>query len=351
MNEFAEIKESNKKLLNSQIINGEHEITAFPYQMFIDPSNICNLKCPFCANFLKRHNYSNEKTNPIMPFQTFVKLIDEIGPYLIQVVFGDKSEPLLNKEIYKMIAYAKKYGIHCQMSTNFNLFRKEHAEELMNSGLDSIIVGLEGTTQESYSRYRVGGDFNRVIENIKIVVETKKRMRRYIPSIQWAYVVFQHNENEIKAAEKMSKKLGVNGFRWIPGDIYDFKINYKNWLPKNEKYTKYRVYKSGKDVRIVHLDGPSCVQTDIKNLKVPCITPFVTVSVDANGDIFPCINGDLRESRGFGNISEMSFKEIWNNRHYKEMRQFLITGKNLTGNPIYCERCYTAKKTDIVFTE
>ncbi|MBN1621584.1 MAG: SPASM domain-containing protein [Endomicrobiales bacterium] len=348
---MKDLKDSNRKLINSQIINGEHEITAFPYQMFIDPSNLCNLKCPFCANFARRNNYLKEGTNPLMSFDVFKKIIDETGPYLTKIIFGDKSEPLVNKDIYRMISYVKKYDIYCLLSTNFNLFEKKHAEELVLSGLDCIHIGFEGTNQESYSRYRVGGNFNKVIENIKALVETKKKLKSKTPHLQWAYVVFKHNEEEIDAAIKMSKDLEMDGFGCIPADIYNIQENYKEWLPKNEKYTKYRIHRSGTDIKVMHLDGPSCVETDIKDLKIPCILPWTMVSIDSNGDVYPCNCGDVREGKGFGNISRSSFKDIWNNNQYKEMRQFLLTGKKTTENSIYCESCYTANKSELIFSK
>jgi MoaA/NifB/PqqE/SkfB family radical SAM enzyme len=146
-------------------------LDSYPYHAFIDPSTICNLHCPFCAV----GKGSTDHPKYLMRFDEFKRIMDMLGDYLFQVEIYQYGEPLLNPDVFRMIEYAKrKYYAFTRISTNLNIFNKEKAERLVASGLDYLTLSIDGASQETYSKYRVGGDFNKVLENVTLIVAAKK---------------------------------------------------------------------------------------------------------------------------------------------------------------------------------
>ncbi|MBD3413248.1 MAG: radical SAM protein, partial [Candidatus Aminicenantes bacterium] len=125
----------------------------YPYMAHVSPSGLCNLRCEVCPT----HD-PETKGKGLLPFHTYKKFIDEAGDYLIYIILWSWGEPLLNPDIYKMFHYAEQKGIRTVTSTNFNKFSRKDAQEMVGSGLDALIIAADGTTQESYSKYRRGGN-------------------------------------------------------------------------------------------------------------------------------------------------------------------------------------------------
>jgi hypothetical protein len=137
---------------NYQMSTKKSRILGYPTHMTVDVTNICNLRCPLCPTGVGAPG--REKGS--MSFSLFKKIIDETGKYLISIDLFNWGEPLLNKETYKMIAYANKKHIVTSVSTNFNFLSEKLAEQLILSGLDILILSIDGASQESYEQYRVG---------------------------------------------------------------------------------------------------------------------------------------------------------------------------------------------------
>ncbi|MCK4695932.1 MAG: radical SAM protein, partial [Candidatus Cloacimonetes bacterium] len=137
----------------------------FPPVVMIEPTNICNLKCPLCPS----GNDTLKRPKGYMDILTFEKIIDEIKDRSFMVVLWNQGESFLNKDFLKMIKYASERGLFTLVSTNANIEIK--AEEIIHSGLDSIIVSLDGATQEIYNKYRINGDLSKVLKNVDNLVE------------------------------------------------------------------------------------------------------------------------------------------------------------------------------------
>ena len=110
----------------------------------------------------------------MMSLDLFKRTIDEMGRYLVRLHLYNWGEPLLNKDVYEMIGYAHKHHIVTCVSTNFTVFSEAAAEKMIASGLDEIILSVDGASQETYEKYRIGGDFNKVVENISMPREKKE---------------------------------------------------------------------------------------------------------------------------------------------------------------------------------
>ena len=161
--------------------------------------------------------------------------MDELGPYLIHLDFCNWGEPFLNPELSKLIKYAKGYNVDTKVDSNLNILDEKCAEDIILSGLDKIIVSIDGASAETYSKYRVGGDFNTAINNLKLLIRKKKELARTNPYICWQFLVFRHNEHEIEQVKKLGQDLGVDNV-----SITRAFIGNKDWLPLNEEFSHYR---------------------------------------------------------------------------------------------------------------
>jgi MoaA/NifB/PqqE/SkfB family radical SAM enzyme len=160
-----------KKLLNAiavylQYLLKTERIIGYPIKIYVDPASVCNLKCPLCPT----GNGDKSRSKGFMKFEAFKKIIDEVKDYVIQVDLYNWGEPLLNKEIFKMVEYAHKLGIRTRISTNLTILSESAVENMINSGLDELIASIDGASEETYQKYRVGGSFEKVIENLKLIL-------------------------------------------------------------------------------------------------------------------------------------------------------------------------------------
>ena len=193
-------------------------VLSYPAGLKIDPTYGCNLRCPGCR-------YSNPENKPWilenLSMQDYKKFIDEYGPYAIRADLFGGGEPLLNSLLPEFIKIATRYLIETHISTNFS-FKNPNIEKLILSNLYFLTLSIDGASEEAYSIYRRGGNFNLVIENIKQMVNAKKRLSYNTPILEWQFLVFQHNKHEVKNAKKLARKLGVD-------QLYAKSASYWGW--------------------------------------------------------------------------------------------------------------------------
>jgi radical SAM protein with 4Fe4S-binding SPASM domain len=281
------------------------EVCGYPYWLTIDPTNFCTLRCPFCPTGQHR----NSRTKAMLSLQAFNNVLSELGPYLIHIDFCNWGEPLLNKDIYKMIKFAKEFNIDTKVDSNFNYFNEKDAQDMVLSGLDRLIVSIDGASQETYSKYRVGGDFRKVMSNLKLLIEKRKQLNRTNPYISWQFLVFRHNEHEIEEARKMAADLGIDSIGFTKAFIGD-----KDWIPLNEEYSHYKKEEI-KDNESTSGHFKSCEEKF-------CNWPWEAIAINPEGSVSACCSVE-DEKDDFGNIFRDPFKDIWNNDKYKQARRFI----------------------------
>jgi len=306
------------KALISHFILKPEILNYLPPRIYVDPTNICNLRCPLCPTGRKEFG----RKPGYMRFENFKKIVDEIGETLFEIDFYFWGEPLLNKQIFKMIKYAHEKNIRTRISSNLNF--DFSVEELVDSGLDELIVSCDGASEETYRKYRVGGSFSKVMEKIREIQEYKRKNKRKNPRIVWQFLVMSHNEHEIKKAKKMAKELGVR-LRILPiraGLGYDI-INdhrgnkYINWIAK--KITRYKK------------DGSR--KFKIKS----CLFLWFQTFVNWDGSISPCC-GAFYEKDDFGNVFIQKFKDVWNGEKYILARR-IVKNKITEHKDFICTNC------------
>ena len=192
------------------------QVSAYPYNLWVDPGNICTLRCPLCPTGQR----DTSRPKGLLKYADFQKLIDEIGDFLITVNFTNWGEPFLNKDIFSMITYCKQKGIpFTRLDSNLNTFDSNDCESLVVSGLDILSASIDGASQQTYEKYRKGGDFKLAISNLKAISEKRRELGRKKPYLRWQFLVFRHNQHELKTAIKIAKEIGVDRIDFSGGRV------------------------------------------------------------------------------------------------------------------------------------
>ena len=292
------------KIALNRLLSISH-VLGRPYMAHISPSGLCDLNCINCPAKGKQ-----TRGRELMSFDTFRKFIDEAGDTLLYIILWSWGEPLLNPDFPRMVEYASKHNIMTVSSTNLNRLDADRARQLVASGLDSLIIAVDGTTQESYEKYRRGGDIKQIIKNIKLLVAEKERVGAKKPLLNLRMVVSRENEHEVDAFRRLGRDLKV--------DMVSFKAfstrqaGYENpevdrcFAPRNEKYRWYQYRKN--------------FQADRQVKKYWCRFPWTKPTLFADGTIITC-EFDFRYEYPLGNIKEQTFDEIWFGEKAKKFRR------------------------------
>jgi len=206
------LKILNVLLAKYHLLTRSTVLLSRPYGLQVDPSNACNLACPGCVHSpsvkaLKIFDW-NKGTLSEERFRGLLRLY---GSYLFQIVFCNYGEPITNPNTPKLIEIAKSYLTQTVLSTNLAIGRFD-AEAYVRSGLDFLLLSIDGATQKVYERYRKNGNIEIVYRNIQNLVKARRALRKRTPVIRWQYLAFEHNAHEIPLALEVARALGVDEF-------------------------------------------------------------------------------------------------------------------------------------------
>jgi len=270
---------------------GKEEIGNMPAFLKIEISRECKVGCKFCLT---------EKPTWFYSFENYTKLIDKFQDYAYLVSLYDIGEPLEHNEMNECISYANSKKLGTVISTSLAVERTDDFWiKLVKSGLDLLIVAIDGVTKEVYNKYRANADFDLVISNLKKILHYKKLYGSNI-CIEWQMIDFVWNKHEHEHGRKMALELGCDRFRLI-----------KEVVKVRRSYFK--------DTTFIR--------------KKNCILPYILLLVTANNLVRPCYK-IYNEKVEIGDLSKNSFEEIWNGDEVKRIRN-----KNLIGCRTGCKTC------------
>lgn len=271
-----------------------------PLSISIEPTTSCNLRCPQCPSGLR----SFSRDTGMLLQQTNRRIIDELTPQLSYITYYFQGEPYLNPDFLDMVSYASSKNIYTTTSSNGHYFTPEISDRTVESGLGTLIISLDGITQESYAKYRVGGKLDKVLEGTRNLTEAKKRAGKNTPFVVWQFIVFAHNEHELDELKKLAHDYGVDELKIKTAQIYDFE-NGSELMPKDEQYSRYIKTKNGYRIR--------------NKLLNHCWRMWQGCVFTWDGDVVPCCF-DKDAKHKMGNILQQPFKEIWKNHEYQRFR-------------------------------
>ena len=283
----------------------------YPVIAQVEPANFCNLTCPLCLTT----NITKSRSKKVLPLETFKRFIDVCGDYLLLLILWNWGEPFLNPDLIRMIAYAKARGIIVHTSTNGNVLLNEaQVEALVDSGLDSLVVAVDGASQEIYEKYRHGGRLDKVIMNIQNILRIRSSKGFITPRINMRFVVMRHNEADVSAARELAQKLGVDFFTLKTVDMHPdegFELD-KTYAPEKTGYRRYD-YDKNTFTR--------------KERSFVCMRPWKRVTLEASGEVISC-EYDYKNEHSFGNISKMGTLNAWKSKVSEDFRRDFNLGQN-----------------------
>lgn len=290
-------------LFNSKKLHSK----TYPTFVSLETSAVCNLHCPECAVGQKRVT-----RQPFMNIDLFKKVIDEIQDYTLQILLYFQGEPLLHPNIIEMIKYANNKNLYTYLSTNAQTLDENISIQIVKSQLRHIVISIDGITQQSYEQYRVGGSLEKAIQAIKYLKKEKERQYSSFPKIEIQFVVFKHNENEIKEIKTLAKEWGANCISIKSAQIYNYKQK-SDIIPSIKKYSRY-VQKNG----LWQLK---------KNIKNRCFKSWAGAVINSEGEVLPCCF-DKQSIFTFGNVKHSTLKDIFHNQKAIDFRNQIKKNRN-----------------------
>jgi len=301
------------------------EIKGRPYILIIDPCNYCNLQCPLCPTGI--HELGRPQS--MMSFDNFKKYFDLFSPFLFETYLHNWGESLLNPEIFRMVAHAQDQNVGTNLSSNFAQVDSSAIDCLLDCGLEYLVISLDGTNQQTYSQYRIRGNYERVLESLETLIRKRNQRHRKWPVVEWQYIVMKHNQHEIPEAEKLAKMIGVDFLRFIPvGMPFETKNRAEvaqKWFPTAAP----GISEPGNGLVFGQSVRPG-----------PCFYLFRSMAIHPDGGISPCCIVH-RKSMDFADLNskEIDAAKIWNNHKYLSARSLYSPEKLQNRGSTVCDAC------------
>jgi len=290
----------------------------YPVSVSFEPTTSCNLRCPECPSGLRQF------TRPTGMLQNdfFKHTIDDIHKELLYLIFYFQGEPYLNPDFLEMVKYAAGKKIYTATSTNAHYLTDEVARRTVESGLDRLIISIDGTTQDVYRQYRVGGNLEKVLEGAKNIMKWKKELKSKTPFVFFQFLVVKPNEHQVEDIKRLAKEVGVDEVRFKTAQVYQYETDPNNLIPSIDKFSRYK--KNG--------DGTYSAKNKMANR---CWKLQHANVITWDGLVVPCCF-DKDATHQLGNLKKQSFKEIWHNDNYKQFRAELFKSRK---NIDICANC------------
>jgi radical SAM protein with 4Fe4S-binding SPASM domain len=278
-----------------------------PLSISIEPTTSCNLRCPECPSGLR----SFSRPTGMLDKAFFEKTIDELSGHLLYLTFYFQGEPYLNPDFLDMVKYASSKNIYTATSTNAHYLNEDNARRTVESGLDRLIISIDGTTQETYEQYRIGGSLEKVLEGARNVVEWKNKLRSKTPHLIFQFLVVRHNEHQVEEVKALAKRTGVNEVALKTAQVYDYE-NGNDLIPLNEKYSRYKKKNN---------------KWSIKNkLLNHCWKMWHSCVITWDGKVVPCCF-DKDASHALGSLEQDSFRSVWQSEAYNRFRHSILKSR------------------------
>lgn len=306
------------KLWNALLIWTSFQLSKFskspvmwgmPFNISVEPTTHCNLQCPECPSGLRSFTRPTGSLN----LETYKSIIPQFRKKLIYLYFYFQGEPYLNTDFLEMVHLASENNIYTVTSTNAHYLNSENARKTVQSGLDRIIISIDGTTQETYESYRIGGKLEKVLEGTRELVSWKKKLQSNTPHIIFQFLVVKPNEHQISELYELANDIGVDEVKLKTAQINDYKEG-SPLIPEQAKYSRYKKI----DENNYKIKNP---------LKNHCWKLWHSCVITWNGDIVPCCF-DKDAKYPMGNLTETSFLKIWNNKAYFDFRQSILRSRS-----------------------
>lgn len=280
-----------------------------PFTISFEPTTACNLRCPECPSGLRA--FTRPTGNLRENF--FQETIDELHKDLLYLIFYFQGEPYINPKFLDMVKYAHDRGIYTITSTNAHFLNDENARKTIESGLDRMIISVDGTTQEVYEQYRKAGKLDNVLEGAKNMVKWKKKLNSKTPHLIFQFLVVKPNEHQIPEVYRLAEEIGIDEVKLKTAQIYDYE-NGNPLIPTIDKYARYAEKE----------DGTWQVKNELLN---HCWKLWHSCVITWDGMVVPCCF-DKDATHRLGDLKQTDFKTLWHGEDYQAFRRMLLQGRD-----------------------
>lgn len=280
-----------------------------PMTISVEPTTACNLRCPECPSGLR--SFSRPTGNLKADF--FRQTINELHQELMYLIFYFQGEPYINPQFLEMVRYASDQGIYTITSTNGHFLNDGNARKTIESGLDRLIISVDGTTQEVYESYRKEGKLDHVLQGARNIVKWKRKLKASKPHIIFQFLVVRPNEHQIPEIYRLAEEIGVDEVKLKTAQVYDYERG-NPLIPTIEKYARYRQ----------KTDGTYEVKNELLD---HCWKLWHACVITWDGLVVPCCFDKDAQHR-LGDLKKASFKAVWQGEKYQEFRTKLLAGRD-----------------------
>ncbi|HYF32058.1 MAG TPA: SPASM domain-containing protein [Chitinophagaceae bacterium] len=289
-----------------------------PISISFEPTTSCNLRCPECPSGLRAFT----RDTGMLQKDFFSETIDQLAGDLLYLTFYFQGEPYLNPSFLDMVQYASKKGIYTATSTNAHYLTEANARKTVESGLDRLIISIDGTTQDVYQQYRVGGQLDKVLQGARNIVKWKKELKSRTPFIIFQFLVVKPNEHQMDDVKELAREIGVDDVWFKTAQVYDYVNDPHGLIPTKDKYSRYHA-------------GPDGSRSLKNSLDNHCWRLWHSPVITWDGLVVPCCFDKDAQHR-LGDLKHKPFKEIWHNKDYVHFRTRLLQGRK---NIDICANC------------
>jgi radical SAM protein with 4Fe4S-binding SPASM domain len=283
-------------------------VFGFPFSLSIEPTTACNLACPECPSGLKQFSRPTGK----LDLNVHKQMLEQVKPSVFYVNYYFQGEPFLHPQFLDLIREAKLAKMYTATSTNAHFIDKAKALEIIDSGLDRLIISVDGITQATYEQYRVNGSLSKVLEASAFLVEAKKERKSATPFLIFQFLAVKPNEAEIPAVFTLAKEIGIDEVRIKTAQLYDFK-NGNSLMPEQEEYARYAKQSDG-TYKLKGRQGNHCWRMWSGSV------------LTWDGKVVPCCF-DKDASHVLGNVTDQHFRAIWKSKEYQKFRYAVLVNR------------------------
>lgn len=314
--------------------NQDQTLLALPRSIYIESTTRCNEFCQQCPRTLLTREEDRD-----LSFENFRYIVDQF-PALERVVLHGLGEPLLNKELPKMIRYLKERGVYVLFNSNGILLTERRGQELIDAGLDEYRLSMDGTNRESYARIRGVDAFDKIWRNVRAFIDLQKAQQATKPVVSLWFTAMHENIPELPQLVELASNAGIP-------EIYLQRLVYFEEGLAQSKQSLFR-RSSREEQEIVRQCEETCASRGIRfkaaGTATPlesivretdprpwsgCNRPYTLTYITSSGNVLSCCFApfghrsakEYREERVLGNIFQQSIAEIWNGDSYNEFRR------------------------------
>lgn len=306
---------------HSKITKKNHH-KGLPFSLSIEPTTACNLGCPECPSGLKQFTRATGK----LQLDLHDKMLRELAKSVFYINYYFQGEPFLHPQFLELIRQAKKHNIYTATSTNAHFIDAQKAKEIVESGLDRLIISIDGLTQATYENYRVHGKLEKVIEGTEHLVNAKKKLGSSTPHLIFQFLAVKPNEHEIPEVFKLGKQMGIDEVRIKTAQLYDYKQG-NPLMPENVEYARYKQ----------NADGTYSLKYKTGNR---CWRMWSSCVLTWDGKVVPCCF-DKDAQHQLGDLETIPFHEIWRSKQYEGFRQAILSHRDQID---ICQNCSEGAK-------